>query len=433
MKKFIAYILTLALLFVPLSACGEQESIPASGGQEPISSDNAVDQPLSEEEMDTITHNLLADWYAYAAWCEYLYGDMLWALSYLDPFFDSHSWDDLQTARAALQVAQRWVEQIDPPQATQMSLDDYDKLIQSGADVGYVQIAVSGISSLKSSMLLEYRIYQTYLNSPIEEFFLTYQLAHLENWASIMRQLYEIYLCNCAVETDYVLLAVDNEVEESRFLDAIAEKCPELNARRAGNPQDKDALLQKMNDLADEIERLDNEMSANVGLSQAGLDLFRDALESDPFSDMNTLDQYIASMTADAVELTDFPTALPYPNWWYEQEDQDFIYIWKDVESGEKSSGMTGDTIKVPPDQYYIEWPGIPLEKYQSYLETLEGYGISAEFITEKDGTYTAFYELQTGSFALIWEENDVSFLTMDGSVCFAPPWYVIHAHQTAS
>lgn len=432
MKKFIAYILTLVLLFVPLSACGEQGSVPTSGGQEPISSDNVVDQPLPEEDLDTITHNLLADWYGYAARCEYLYGDMLWALSYLEPFFDSLSWNDLQTARAALQLAQRRAELIEPPDAAQMSFDDYDKLIQSGADVGPVQIAVSGVSSLKSSLLLEYRIYQTNLNSPIEEFFLTYQLAHLENWANIMQQLYELYLCYCAIETDYVLLAVDNDEEESRFLDAISEKCPQLNTRRAGNPQDKDTLLQKMNDLADEIERLDNEMSANVGLSQAGLDLFRDALEFDESGDRNTLDQYIASMTADAVELADFPTALPYPNWWYEQEDQDFLYTWEDAESGEKTSVMPGDAIETPPDQYYIKWPGTPLEKYQSYLETLEGYGISAEFITEKDGTHTAFYELQTGSFALIWEENDVSFFTMDGSICFAPPWYVIHARQTA-
>lgn len=353
-------------------------------------------------------------------------------MSYLEPFFESHSWDDLQTARAALQLAQRRAELIDPPDAAQMSFDDYDKLIQSGADVGPVQIAVSGISSLKSSLLLEYRIYQTNLNSPIEEFFLTYQLAHLENWASIMRQIYELYLCDCAVETDYVLLAVDNEEEESRFLDAIAEKCPQLNARRAGNPQDKDALLQKMNDLADEIERLDNEMSANVGLSQAGLDLFRDALEFDASGDMNALDQYLSSMTADAVELADFPTSLPYPNWWYEQEDQNFLYTWEDAESGGKASVMPGDAIEVPPDQYYIKWSGISLDEYQAYLGTLEGYGFFAEFVTEKEETYTAFYELQTGSFALIWEENEVSFFTTDGSVCFAPPWYVIYATQTA-
>lgn len=428
MKKLIVFILALALLCVPLTACGGQDT---NNKQEPLPSGDVTDQP-SSEDLDTITHNLLADWYGYAARCEYLYGDMLWALSYLEPFFESHSWDDLQTARAALQLAQRRAELIDPPEAAQMSLDDYDKLIQSGADVGPVQIAVSGISSLKSSLLLEYRIYQTNLNSPIEEFFLTYQLAHLENWASIMRQLYDLYLYDCAVETDYVLLAVDNEEEESRFLDAIAEKCPKLNTRRAGNPQDKDALLQKINDMADEIERLDNEMSANVGLSQAGLDLFRDALEFDPSSDMNTLDQYIASMTADAVELADFPTSLPYPNWWYEQEDQDFLYTWEDAESGEKTSLMPGDAIEVPPDQYYIKWPGIPLDEYQAYLETLEGYGISAEFVTEKEGTYTAFYELQTGSFALIWEGNEVSFLTTDGSVCFAPPWYVIYAIQTA-
>ena len=432
MKKLIAYILALALLCVPLSACGGQGSVPTSGGQEPDSPSGELDQSLTEEALGEATHRLLADWYGYVARCEYLYGDMLWALSYLEPFFESHSWDDLQTARAALHLAQRRAELIDPPDAAQMSLDDYDKLIQSGADVGPVQIAVSSISSLKSSLLLEYRLYQSSLNSPGEEFFLTYQLTHLENWARLMEQIYELYLHDCAIETDYLLLTVDNEEEEAHFIQSIMEKCPQINARRAGNPQDQEALLQKMNDLADEMERLDEEMSANVGQAQAGLDLFKDALEFDVSGDMDALNQYIASMTADAVELMDFPASVPYPNWWYEQEDQDFLYTWEDAESGEKTSIMPGDTIQVPPNQYYIKWPGIPLNEYQSYLETLEGYGISAEFVTEKEGTHTAFYELQTGTFALIWEGNEVSFLTTDGSVCFAPPWYVIYAIQTA-
>lgn len=418
MKKLVAWVLLLSLLYVPLSACSRQA--PAPSGSE----------AASPEELSGITHRLLSDWYGYLARCEYLYGDMLWALSYLEPFFENHSWDSLQTARAALHLAEQRAELIEPPETVQMTFDDYDKLIRSGADVGPVQIAVDSISSLKSSLLLDYRLYRIYLNSPGEEFFLTYQLDHFKNWTSLMQQSCELYLRDCAIETDYVLLAVDDEEEAARFIEAITEKCPQINARRAGNPQAPEALLEELAVLTDELEALTNELSANAGQSQANLDLFRDASEFDISGGTDALEQYISSMAAGAVELTGFPNALPYPDWWYEQEDETFLYTWEDQEDGGKTSKLPGDAMEIPPDQYYVQWPGISLDEYQSYLDVLDSYGISAEFVTEKDGTYTALFQLPTGAFVFIWDENETSFFTMEGSVCFAPSWYVLRSRQ---
>lgn len=421
MKKLFAWVLILALLCAPLTACGSRQPSPSGGG--PAGA-------MQPEELSEISHKLLADWYGYISRCEYLYGDMLWALSYLEPFFEDHSWNSLQAARAALCLAERRVELIDPPETVQMAFDDYDKLIQSGADVGPVQISIDSIPSLKSSLLLDYRLYRDHLNSPGDEFFLTYQLDCFESWASLMMQIYELYLQTCAIETDYVLLAVDNEESESRFIEAITEKCPQINARRAGLQHDPDALLEDLAVLTNELDRLADELSVNVGQSQANLDLFLDASEIDASGGADALAQYVSSMSADATVLTGFPTALPYPDWWYEQEDEDFLYTWENGEDGEKASIMPGDAIETPPDQYYITWTGVSLDEYQAYLNILGGYGIPAEFVTEKEGTHTAFFQLQTGSFALIWEETEVSFLTMDGSVCFAPPWYVIYSRQ---
>ena len=424
MKKHIALVLALALLFVPLNACGTQQPDPSGSGMPQPSSE------VPDKELSEVTHRLLADWYGYIARCEYLYGDMLWVLSYLEPFFEDHSWDSLQTARAALYLAQRRTQLIEPPQSAQMSFDDYDMLIQSGADVGSVQLMVDGISSEKSAVLLDYEIYQSSLDSPAEELFLTYQLAHFADWAGLIRQIYELHLRSCALETDYVLLAVDNQEEEARFLEAITEKCPLIHAQRANSPQGQDALLKEQSAVLDELEQLTNELSANVGQSQASLGLFKDALNVDASGGMDKLSQYISAMSADAVELTGFPSALPYPNWWYTQEAEDVLYTWENGEDGKKTSLMPGDSIEAPPDQCYIAWPDVSLEEYYAYLESLEGYGIHAQFVTEKEESYTAFFELQTGSFTFIWEENKVSFLTLDGSVCFAPPWYVIYGLQ---
>jgi len=423
MKKLTAWILALALLCGSLSACG---------GQPPVQSGSEAAPQAQPEEISEVTHKLFADWYAYLSRCEYLYGDMLWALSYLEPFFENHSWDSLQTARAALSLAERRAVLIDPPEAVQMTFEDYDKLIQSGADVSPVQYSVDSIPSLKSSVLVDYQVYRNRLNSPAEGFFLTYDLAGFEDWAGLKRQFCELNLQICADETDYVLLQVDDEEEEARLIEAISEVCPQINARRAGNPQDPDALLKDVDGLLDEIERLLNELSANVGQSQANLDQTAEAMEIDTSGGMEVLSQYAASMAANAVELSGFPAALPYPDWWYEQEYENFMFSWEDGEGGEHDLVLPGDTIEAPPDGYFAEWPDVPLEEYQAYLANLKLNGISAEFITEDEGKHTAFFQVQTGSFAIIWEENTASFLTMEGSVCFAPLWYVLQHPQAA-
>lgn len=432
MKKLIAYVLTLALLCVPLAACGGQQpdpSDPAGSGTSQAPPEGASPEG-APEDLSEITHRLLADWYGYVARCEYLYGDMLWAVSYLEPFFEDHSWDSLQTARAAQSLAQRRAELIGPPEAAQMSFEDYDKLVQSGADVSPVQLAVDSISSLKSSVLVDHQLYQSSLNSPSEELFLTYQLAHFEHWANLIRQICELNLQSCAIETDYVLLELDHEEEEARFIEAITEKCPQINARRSDDPQDPDALLMELSAVLDELERRTNELNEVEGQAQAGLDLYRDALESALSGAADALDQYVASMSADAVDLTGFPSALPYPSWWYAQEAGEILYTWNVGE--EKKSLLPGDPIEAPPDQSYITWPDVSLEDFQAYLDTLAGYGLPAEAVTEREGTYTAFFQLQTGSCALIWEESKTSFLATEGSVCFAPPWYVICGLGTA-
>lgn len=421
MNKITAWILALVLLCAPLTACGGQQSL----------SDGEASGQAAQEELGGIIHKLFADWYAYAIRCEYLYGDMLWSLSYLEPFFEDHSWGSLQTARAAQNLAQLRAEASDPPEASQMTPDDYNKLLQTGADVSAVQFAVDSLSTIKNALLLDHRNYRNCLNSPAEEIFLTYQLSNFENWASLIQQIYEIHLQICAIETDYMLLQVDNEEEEARLIEAITEKCPQINARRDGNPQEPDTLLENLDALLGETEQLINELTIVVGQAQAGLDRFSDTI--DEADGVDNIRDYVAIMVANSVDLKDFPAALPYPDWWYEQENEEFLFTWKSDEGEERTRVLPGDAIETPPDEYFIKWPDVSLDEYQAYLETLERSGISAKFITEEEGEHIAFFQIQESSFALVWEESEVSLLTMEGSVCFAPFWYVLHHRQTTS
>lgn len=415
MKKIIAWILAVIMLCTSLTACGEQQSSPSG----------TTDQ-TSSEEMREITHRYLVDLYGYIIRCEYLYGDMYWALNYLTPFFEDHSWDSLLIARAALSMAKHRANAIEPLEE-QMTFDDYDKLIQSGADVN----PTVSTQAIKDNVLLDYQVYGNYLNSPAETIFLNYDLAYFENWTSITQQIYEIHLQNCAVLTDYSLLNISNEEEKAQFIGAITEKCPQINALRKDNPQDQDALIEKSNSFLDELETLANDLSVMVGQAQAGLELFRDKTNEADSTD--NLNDYVTALAADVVDLKDFPIALPYPDWWYQKANETFTYLWHDTED-EPIFFLPGDTIDTPPDEYIAEWADVSLEDYLSYVESIERrFNIPSQYTSEKEGKYTTYYGFQSASFALLWEENKVSLYTLNGSVCFAPPWYVINSRLVAS
>ena len=399
MKKILAC--TLALLLLLLTACGGQtQSTPQAA-------------PAETEELDEIAHRLLADWYAYLVGCEHLYGDLEWALSYLEPFFEDHAWNSFQTAQATMSLAKRVAETLELPDA-QMTFDDYDALVQSGADVGAVQTAVGTFPGRKDQVLLTYQTLRDYLYSPSGDIFQASTLEIFEEIARIDRQMNSIELQCLAVTTDYLLLTLDSQEEEARFLKAIAENCPRINACRKDAPQDEEGLYQRMNTLLDELETGMDGLAAVVNRAQVDFDRLAELDAGD----------YFEAMSAGAAELQGFPVALPYPDWWYGADNETVTYIWE-REDGTLYHIMPGESFAVPPRDYIVMWADVSRQAYFDYLEAVEEYRMSAANTKEKDGAYSAYYIFPSASFILTWEDDTVRLYAMEGSVCLAPPWYV--------
>lgn len=438
MKRITAYFLTLAMVCTILSACGGQQ--PQESSQPPgSSSETSALITLSKEEKDELSRKFLSDWSIYLAKGEYFYGGMRWALSYLDPFFEDHSWESLQISRAALASARSVAETVaEKPWDVKMTAEDYDKLVRSGADVGWVNAAMDSVQSMTDFVLQDYQVYQTYLNATTDAFFLTYTLETFENWAHIQQQFYDIYLRDLAVETDYLLLNLDSEEAEGRFLEYLSESCPQINALRKDNPQDPDALTELAAELADKMEELVNQLTSTVGQSQANLDLEMDVPMIDTEVGQESLNLHVQTMAGDMVDdLTGFPTILPYPTWWMTEDNYEVNYFWDEPLYGEDHSRkfvMPNDTIVSPPNEYLVEWTDVSLEDYFIYVNSLESsYHIPALYSSEAEGVYTTFYEVQSDFFAIMWEDETVSVYALEGSFCFAPYWYAYYIHRMAS
>lgn len=415
MKKAIAYILVLAMLCPLLTACGGKTS----------SRENA-----SVEELSEITEKLYIDWYAYLIRGEELFGSMRWALSYLDPFFESHSWDSLQIAWAAMNRGKLVAERVKPPE-TKMTSSDYDKLVRHGKDVSSYWLAIDSIQALKDSVLDDFGFYQQCLNEPSEIIFSSTELATFEQWARLMRQICDLYLRNFAIETDYLLLALDDVESGVDLIGAIAKNCPQINAWRKDNPKNKDELIDLLSTVTDQLETLvTRDLSSIVGQQVASLDRDEELYSQlDIASSIEAAEQFVALRAAGAPDLVDFPVALPYPDWWTD-DTVEFMYLWDD--DGTKSDGnesktaiMPGDMITAPPDQYLVKWPDVSKDEYLSYIVRVRKNQALAEHLVlgKQDGAYLALCETEFANFSLIWEENEVSLMS-DGSVCLAPYWY---------
>jgi len=417
MKRIMSYILSLAILCTLLSACGE----------------TAANASLSNEEYDELADNLLDDWYRYLVRFEDLYGGMRWALSYADPFFEDHSWDNLQIARAALSSAKDVAEGLaELPREDKMTVEDYDKLVQAGADVDTFISMSNQLLTLSNSVLLVYQDYQNQLNSTSDAIFLTYTLETFEKWVHFYQRFYDILLHITAVETDYLLSCLDSELGEAVFLKCIAESCPQINALRKDNPQDPDALSELLAELTNELAELD--FISIVGQFKANYDLEVNMPQPDVDGGLESLRVHAEAMASDMVDdLTGFPTILPYPYWYYRSTPDSVRYGYTKPD-GEVDFVWPNDAIISPPDYFLITWTGVSLEDYLSYVRDLKNmYHISAQTLSKKDGVYLAIYELQPDNFAIIWEEEEVFIQTEEGSVCFAPIWYAYYTHCMAS
>lgn len=315
----------------------------------------------------------------------------------------------------------------------QMTLEDYDKFIRSGADVSAIQVVIDSIPTLVDDTLLTYQNYRDFVNSPTENLFSTYNLSCLEEWARLERQIYDIHLHDTAVETDYLLLSLNSQSEKDRFVTAIEEKCPQINAWRSENPKDKEGLEKLSSELLTELQSLTNDMSSLVGKMRTGLNLEKEASETDTF------EQYVDRMAADVANLKDFPIALPYPDWWYEEDNETFFYSWNSPLYGtdEKRASILHRSRR------YCQCSARRIQcrlggRISGGLSRLRGppgksYHIPAQYTVEKEGRYITSYELPSFSSALVWEENNVALYVLDGAVCFAPPWYIYYSQHSDS
>jgi len=327
---------------------------------------------------------------------------MLWCFSYIGAFADERSWESLQLARMAFYTAEREVSNLEPP-GQALEYGDYDPLIQAGKDVSFVQPAIEFFADQKESVLIDCQGVRRGLDGDVFwEPALSSALRSVDHHA----QIYECQLRYLAVETEYLLLALDDAALAEQFRAFVAENCPRIDSFRVeGDMERQEALATAC---ADDLEALTAGSAQLLGEARALLPLFSAAAES-------------GTLAEDAVQIEGLPVLAPYPGW-YDGKEMEAEFSWTGAD-GTAACPAAGGTLERTADSCILTCPGVTRDGLLAYRDILERCGLSYQLREEGDRlSVTCVYE---GGSTLFLLSGDTVRISMDGApLCFVPSWY---------
>lgn len=389
MKRILTFLMAVLCLCTLLTACGR------------------TDTPEPEPEKELPEQQLLSDWFDYLLASENLYGDMQWAISYINDFLETPSWEQLQIARMALNTAKLYITQREKPEET-MTAEEYDRFLRQGMDVSFVHPEIGTFqqgkqSALTSCLLLEYGLFQ--------DAFGTREREHLALYTDILQREYIQDIRYLALCTDNLLLTLGDDDWTQKFRSFVEENCPLIAAEQT-DLEDPDALYELASAALDEIEELKTLRSEELGLARASLNRMEDAMANGG----------LETLAANAAPIDGLPILLPYPEW-YDMESAEYYYYWSSSD-GSRTYPTEREDLREAPSGCVITCPGVSLEELLDYQDTLARVGLECISTQEEDGSCNVYYELGESTFVFSWQEDAVQIFMLEEPICLAPVWY---------
>jgi len=394
MKRILAALTAALCLCAWLTACG------GTAAPEPEPEGQAGELPEQQ---------LLSDWFDYLFASENLYGDMQWAISYINDFLERPSWERLQIARMALNTAKLYIEQREKPEET-MTAGEYDRFLQQGMDVSFVHPEIGTFqqgkqSVLTSCLLLEYGLFQ--------DAFGARERTNLAGYTDTLQREFCEEVRYLALCTDNLLLTLGDDDWTRKFRSFVTENCPLIAAEQT-DIKDSDALYEQASMALDEIEALRTQQSEELGSARASLNRMKNALENDD----------LEALAANAAPIDGLPLLLPWPEW-YDIENAEYYYYWSGSD-GNRTYPAECDDLQNAPDGCVITCPGVSLEALLDYRDALAGTGLACVSTREEDGSCDVYFEVGGSTFVFTWEDGAVQIFMLEEPICLVPVWYFL-------
>ncbi len=361
------------------------------------------------EEAETPEARMMNDLLNYLYYCEILYDDMLWALDYSERYDAERTWETLQLARAAVRLARRDIDALAMPEGS-LTSQDIRTLMRKGIDATFFRSDEDSFSMDRTTML---NTLTNLENGIMHDAFMADTWTHYVEWAAIERRLADFNLRWLAWLADAVLAELDDPDWTAQLDEALRTYCPAIAARRGDTPLTKGEAVDTAGaQLMDELEALNKELNRTLGVLNANINDYRQAIENGD----------LAWLQARAVEISGLPMLVPDEEWL----DQAVVtYYWR--EDGKVLPlPRPGEALLRVPDGCLYAVDGVSLETLREYVSLLAVAGYPEPEALEDAGTVVYQFQMAGSAFSIVWEADHVDLMMTENPVCLVPMAYLL-------
>ena len=362
---------------------------------------------LSEgENFVRARDRLLNDLLEYLTVYEKMERSVLWTTDAFIRYDNEKSWENLQTARAALFIGEQAVSACAFPE-TELTTDDYFVLMDMDIDISFMEYNSFEFNSDQSDILDFFTLmhYDSTLGILTEE-----EWEICMKRISFQRRMADFEFKYFALMTDWVMAALNYPETAAEFDRKMAERCPLIYAYRSKEQRDIAQIEEAGDKLLNELELLLQERAEISGATRDSLYTLDDAVEGGNLS----------GLVDNIIIIGDRPPILPEPEWF---DDEDIRFFW--MENGTEAPAPEAGIDSLPiPDEWRITIQFVKDSQFQRYLNRLEQIGVVCVPSSGKDGNVIYACEYEGSSFSVIRDGENVHFVMTDDPLLFVPEWY---------
>ena len=381
MKRIISVVLTLMLVI----SC-----VPAHAGWVTLALNkeklnNIRDMTASKEKMISV-------WGAGLSAANELYGNMLWALDYIEAWVEGKTWDDLVKARTACILIAGYLNGYEFPE---MALTAEEQIML--ADAGYATEILMDYSRPASNGIMMQQYFRDHMLPSLDtEAIWLYELESIRDLAAVLRSYLQIecqYLC---LTTNYLYLPViEQENDGERLWATLQESYPVIFPK--GTVWESDAAA---------LEKANIEI---VFASDSNLEEIDAVLQRINAKLQNVIMDMEDGIMPEELSIVGQPNILPVPLW-YDTELAGFV-SFRYNEDKTLTYPVCGDVLEKEDCNIYLQQTDISLEQVEAYMEIAEPY---MKAVARNDNSWTIMMEGY--SVSVSWENQTVVMIFLGES-----------------
>ena len=346
----------------------------------------------------------LNDLLGYVYQSENIYSDVQWGLEAFKHFDSERSWENLQLARAALDIAVRDIEKLSLPEI-EMTPDDKIKLMRRGIDLSFMS---GNSASFKTEQTAALNACNNLKNGIMYGVFLKKDWELCMRNVILLEKITDLDIQYLANTVDWVLASINDDDISKNFNEVLEKHCPLTRAHQAKRNISKEKIEAATHEVLNQIEKLVAEMTQIIGAENDRTNFIREVLAK---NDLRLL-------ADNMLIISGMPSIIFVPKWF---DNKDVHYYWQENNKIVNSPRPKTKLTRIP-DVCRIKINGVKADEVKNYCQELEEAGLTPLTASSEN---EFIYKIKDSVFAATWDNGTANILLLEKPLCLVPRWYI--------